>query len=78
MEQQEPKKYSYKSLLEGEIDLEPNIYEEKDLRAILIGYYPDKEFLKHYIDLINEISVEEIIRVLNNRGTQIVKEEQVG
>lgn len=67
-------KYSYKSLLEGEKDLEPNIYEEKDLRAILIGYYPDAEYLKHYIELIQEISVEEVIRVLNNRGTQIVKE----
>jgi len=69
------KKYSYKSLLEGEKDLEPNILEEKDLRNILIGYYPDKEFLKHYIELINEISVEEVIRVLNNRKTQIVKEQ---
>lgn len=72
------KKYAYKSLLEGEKDLEPNIYEEKDLRSILIGYYPDTEFLKHYIELINEISVEEIMRVLNNRNTQVVKEVNIG
>lgn len=67
--------FKYKSLLESEKDLEPNIYTEKDLRSIMIGYYPDSDFLKHYIDLINEISIEEIVIILNSRGDQEVKEE---
>ena len=70
--------FECKSLLESELDLEPNIYEEQDIRNIMLGYYPDTNYLKHYMELIiNEMSIEEIVRILNNRKAQAVKEYEV-